>query len=654
MNNFERRKLGLPLIDTVAADALKEDLLKLTPISLDQENKEPLSYSTKSIKNINIGTLNNPVLISAYLDTNNGSYNQIETKSTSIFYAKGDVNYTLQGNLLNYQSKFSNLDFNNPYDPAFASFDRLISFKPNVLISGSGVNRTTGIFQGEKEKFYSTSSGNSFNKTLILQIKNAGSYMVSGFYGITTGSTNQKFYGNRWINYQQPLFPDLVYTTYNPWGSGWYLRQLKSINSSTYIPIYFYSGYSSGNNNPLPPTGNLGTWKSISQQSGYSGKLPIPQVSGILSQGFFKVSQTRQSNFTKYIYATGIGSTGVITGVTSGVIPNGASLVPYPHSYNVVKYPAFLHDLVLVPEITTNYTGITSPPTMSGFNDILLISTGILGKDIIYISPHSASNFFGFWSSPVSSTRIPITGVSGKLISSRPRFALNSGNLLSVSSENTVFTGLHSTYILSGIVGTGTGAYYINKSAQFYNVDTVRLKQTTPIKNTLFYKLYEPVFKSGSFNTGTWNGIIPKGTPFQIETIRTKNAQYGCKFDIKVYSKNYFVTNSSGESNINTDFQVLYPSGSGNYSNFISDNSIKSGVFGRFFGTALQYSTESLDSATYLSNSKADAIAKSKLYGALWDKGFTKTNSRVKKIVKLFNSGSLPTGIQTAGGTRTF
>jgi hypothetical protein len=76
-------------------------------------------------------------------------------------------------------------------------------------------------------------------------------------------------------------------------------------------------------------------------------------------------------------------------------------------------------------------------------------------------------------------------------------------------------------------------------------------------------------------------------------------------------------------------------------------------VFGRFFGKALQYSTESLETATYLANAKADSIAKSKLYGTLWDKGFTSTNSRVKKTIKLFNGGTLPTGIKTSAGIRT-
>jgi len=666
MNNFKRKKLGLPPIDTVAADALEEKLLKLTPLSLDQQNKEPLSYSDKSIKNINIGTLRKPIIIPAYTNSTNNSYNQIETKTTNIFYAKGDVHYTLDGNLLDYPAKFSSLDFNNPYDPAFASFDRLISFAPTIVYSGSGINRTTGVSQGEKEKFYSTSNGNTFNKTLIIEVKSAGSSGVNGYYGITTGTinSNQSYYGDRWMNSQQPLYPDLVFTYYNSFGTGWYLRQLKNINSSTYVPIYFYSGYVPSGaviddviggmgiiGAPILPTGTLGTWKGISQTSGYSGKSPIPKVSGILSQGFFKVSQTRQSNSTKYIYATGIGSTGVSTGITSGVIPNGASLVTYPHSYNVKKYPAFLHDLVLVPQITTAYTGVNSPPTMGGFQDILLVSTGILGKDIIYISPHSVTNFFGFYAKPISTKRIPVTGTSGKIISSRPRFALNSGNLLSVSSENTVFTGLHSIYINSGLVGNGINAYYSNQSTQFYNVDTVRLQQTTAIKNTLFYKLYEPVFRSGAFNTGTWNGIIPKGTPFQIETIRTKNTNYGCTFDIKVYSKNYFVKNLNGESN---SAVKLYPSGNGDYSSFISNTSIKSGVSGRFFGKALQYSTESFETATYLANSKADRIAKSKLYGALWDKGFTSTNSRVKKMIKLFNNGTLPTGIKTSAGTRTF
>jgi hypothetical protein len=53
------------------------------------------------------------------------------------------------------------------------------------------------------------------------------------------------------------------------------------------------------------------------------------------------------------------------------------------------------------------------------------------------------------------------------------------------------------------------------------------LQQTTPIKDTWFYKIYSGAYTSNNgkklFNTGTWNGIIPSGTNLYIEYISTNN-----------------------------------------------------------------------------------------------------------------------------------
>jgi hypothetical protein len=57
------------------------------------------------------------------------------------------------------------------------------------------------------------------------------------------------------------------------------------------------------------------------------------------------------------------------------------------------------------------------------------------------------------------------------------------------------------------------------------------LKQTTPIKDTWFYKLYSGIYTTGNggktFNTGTWNGIIPSGTQLFIEYLSTSENPCG-------------------------------------------------------------------------------------------------------------------------------
>jgi hypothetical protein len=90
---------------------------------------------------------------------------------------------------------------------------------------------------------------------------------------------------------------------------------------------------------------------------------------------------------------------------------------------------------------------------------------------------------------------------------------------------------IYSGYIISGKViskqqvltsgiripsGTFTGSKYIIGQNQ-------HLMQTTPLKDTFFYKFYNNLY-NGTYNsktiaTGTWNGIIPSGTYFSVELI---------------------------------------------------------------------------------------------------------------------------------------
>ena len=60
-----------------------------------------------------------------------------------------------------------------------------------------------------------------------------------------------------------------------------------------------------------------------------------------------------------------------------------------------------------------------------------------------------------------------------------------------------------------------------------YKINNNYLKQSTPLKDTWFYKLYSGVYTTGnglkSFNTGTWNGVIPSGTNIYIQYISTND-----------------------------------------------------------------------------------------------------------------------------------
>jgi hypothetical protein len=60
-----------------------------------------------------------------------------------------------------------------------------------------------------------------------------------------------------------------------------------------------------------------------------------------------------------------------------------------------------------------------------------------------------------------------------------------------------------------------------------YKINNNYLKQTTPLKDTWFYKIYSGVYATGnglkSFNTGTWDGVIPSGANLYIEYISTND-----------------------------------------------------------------------------------------------------------------------------------
>ena len=351
---------------------------------------------------------------------------------------------------------------------------------------------------------------------------------------------------------------------------------------------------------------------------------------------FYKIATTRQSYNKNRIYATGIGNSGILVSNTSGSLPSGASWVSYPHSYETRNFPAFRHDLVIVPKIT-NVFNLTGNPTSTGFKDLLIISTGIAEKHIVYVSPHQVEYFSGFWSELSGRPGLTQkTGSNGQVIGSRDIYRLRSGNFISVSSEDTVFSGLSYKRFFnstSGVFGTGVSGNIDNSLIDFVNLEQVRLKQEVPISSTNFYKLYEPVYRINSIKTGTWNGIIPSGTPFQIETIRTKNGDYGSKtLEFDFYSLNYFVSGTG----------ILSGNGT-TYTHYVDDQSLENGLFGNFWSKQIASSDISSFRAEYIANRKAYNSCKAKLFGALWDKGFTKSNNKVRKIVKLFNSGSWPT-----------
>ena len=680
MNIYDKRKLGIQQTDLDPINALENKIEIQSPVLLQPTIQQSTDVDNNKFKIINIGTLRKPVNINALYSKDESVY--IDTDIRRRLTSKGEVGpvkkyyfaqateiKNMNGELVNYQPGLKSLDPDDPYDPLFASFNRMTSFKPQLFISGS----TTGIRQGDQEAFFSVFNS-GFAKTNNIIVKGAGSdvngtYALIGpdsygrpVYRLLVAPANIRIYGTSFNEapYIRYKFFNTITTNFStqnlydpqqPSGGQWMIDTNNSL-TEFYRRSYLYALNPTDGINDLP-TGSwfstgirIQSWRPIR-----SGTNPAPTSSLLELEGFFKLASTRKSYNVLKIYGVNVGGTGIITGSTSGVLPTGiltyTSNIPpawitYPHAYNTTSYPAFNTDLIVVPKGDSNLA--------TGIKDLLIISTGISTKKIVYVSPHKPYSFIGFWAELTPSSRIAITGSEGAIINTRDVFKLASGNLLSISSEENAVSGLQGYQGYELFDGFPT-------LDSLYNVDQVKLQQSIPLKNTLFYKLYEPIYRKDSMNTGTWNGVIPSGTPFQIEILRTKNDTLGIdsNFQFNLYSKNYFtlfsghtITESGGGVTGSQSGSYEISSGvfeSGIHYNYIINNDTNEYLNGHFEGKATLYSEISSRTAEYLAQQSAYKKMRSKLLGTLWDKGFTKTNSKVNKMIKLLNSGRYPENV---------
>lgn len=103
------------------------------------------------------------------------------------------------------------------------------------------------------------------------------------------------------------------------------------------------------------------------------------------------------------------------------------------------------------------------------------------------------------------------------------------GRLYAIDDLNTYFE--LSGELASGAYSDTYGISNINIESFIpyteYKINNNYLKQTTPLKDTWFYKIYSGIYSSGNgsklLNTGTWNGIVPSGTNIYIEYISTND-----------------------------------------------------------------------------------------------------------------------------------
>jgi len=214
--------------------------------------------------------------------------------------------------------------------------------------------------------------------------------------------------------------------------------------------------------------------------------------------------------------------------------------LPYPTTVDQTTYNGYAVPVKISPALANfpirNVTGVK-------LNGLMVISTGNgVNSKICYISPHGLKsglmNTFVYSLVKQDSTAPSYyKGVSGVIYRG-----------LSLGAE--YYTGVNQfpksgiRYVRSGDKSVSNAIGYTGESGfwRLYNIDsTEHLRQTTPINQTLFYKFYNNLYTGNKgFNQGTWDGIIPANTVFQIEYITTEfNKDIGCSHPFYILYSGY-------------------------------------------------------------------------------------------------------------------
>jgi hypothetical protein len=364
-------------------------------------------------------------------------------------------------------------------------------------------------------------------------------------------------------------------------------------------------------------------------------------LTGIYTNATGKISpfiNTKTNAFTGRLYTNSFNYKIWTSGNTSGIsnLNYNGYYLPYPLTIYYSNYNAYNIPL----KIATSYfdtIGINSGEKV--LNGIIAISTGNgTNSKICYLSNHGLNtgyrDTFVFGQGSTVNTFTNITGYK----------KINSGisiKTLSIGSEyysGNIFSGTGITYSSnSGFFDSKVNNYYISGISGSVNPYTIsanqHLKQDIPIKDTLYYKFYNNIYTgSKTFNTGTWDGIIPTGTIVQIELISTEiNKTLGTKYPLYFiytgYGSNDLIdakctkylnsVSSTGETFLDTKF-------------LINNNNFE--IKGRGYGMNEQEAwTNAQKNIKYNINNKVSKILKT------YTPEFIKSNSKYKKFQKFLN-----------------
>jgi hypothetical protein len=154
-------------------------------------------------------------------------------------------------------------------------------------------------------------------------------------------------------------------------------------------------------------------------------------------------------------------------------------------------------------------------------------------EQVVYISPHDIKN--KIYNSIIDNVVLRSSKIQTKVVGRPPRFEyvqVNSGisvNVLDIGSE--YVSGNQNIFQTGIVLNTGTGIEFLVQN---------NLQQTTPLKDTWYYKFYSGLYTGNkTIATGTWNGVIPSGYSIILEYVTTKDGRMGTDNQFKFIYKNY-------------------------------------------------------------------------------------------------------------------
>lgn len=294
-------------------------------------------------------------------------------------------------------------------------------------------------------------------------------------------------------------------------------------------------------------TGNIGTINSIASRNHFiynsnaSGYVVYPQT--------VYMDRLQRYNIDTVITPNSLNGNFILDGllmISTGNHYTQKIVYISPHTGVLKKYNTVVETFSNIPQSFTKK--FVCAKSLSPDNPNSCSWTGYTG---ININNYKTSLGIGAWGIDVNSLYVNSGFVlpTGLVMKSEAERANWSGAVTTGTwpTSGVITQNFYQLALASGAFVSGTTYEEANLQiflASLFETDNYKivdyLKQTTPIKNTVFYKLYSGLYTGNkTFNEGTWNGVIPSGTNVFIEYVSTNDRPCGTHMDLLSVHKNY-------------------------------------------------------------------------------------------------------------------